>query len=72
MNCLHSFATAPISGPCHFYNGDRVPLYWIWDFTNEEGYPRIAAICNTYKKTDVSNTIFTLNMEALISLPYLP
>ena len=45
---------APISGPCHFENGDRVPLYWIWDFTHAEGYARIAAICNTAKESDVS------------------
>ena len=42
-----SFHLAAISGPCHFDMGDRVPLYWIWDFTHPEGYPTIAAIANT-------------------------
>ena len=51
--------SAAISGPCHFDNGDRVPLYWIWDFTNDEGYPRIAAIANTAKKTDVGTLFYT-------------
>lgn len=44
---------AAVSGPCHFDNGDRVPLYWIWDLMNEDGYPRIIAVANTAKQTDV-------------------
>ena len=45
--------SAAISGPCRFDNGDRVPLYWIWDYTDDDGYPRIAAIANTAKQQNV-------------------
>ena len=50
--CL--FVVAAISGPVHFQNGDRIPLYWIWDFSHKDGFPRIAAIANTGRKTNVS------------------